>query len=386
MRIGVLLSGGEPFSPYYGGAIARWAYEIYRRFPSSARATVFGAPTPDRDRYALPHASGSAWLLSRMLAKVPVLRRFEERAWLLGNRKELLLQDFLQVTNRPQWISILRDMGYTGPIALHLFNNHLGHWTAEMLDRLASQTDVVAVLTPFLGRTFEGRSKRIAAKTRIVPMGVDTTLFYPREENRERDSILFAGRFHEEKGVLPLVKAYGRVLESIPSAKLWIAGSTWFGNQTETPYIKEVRNIAKPLLERSPGSIRFLGYLHHDNELPAFFQQASVFACPSLFEEPFGMVNVEAMACATPVVGSNHGGIPDVLADTGVLVRPGDDRDLGQALIDILRDDPRRAELGRKALIRARSLFDWDKVSADWLSCLQGTLGRSHAPVESNPQ
>ena len=124
------------------------------------------------------------------------------------------------------------------------------------------------------------------------------------------------------KGPLQLVEAYSRVLATHPDTKLIVAGSTSFGRHEETKYVRSVRELARSIEKQHGVSIEFPGYIHHDRELPAFFQRATLFTSPSIFQEPFGLVNAEAMACATPVVGSNRGGIPELLGDTWSLIHP----------------------------------------------------------------
>jgi spore coat protein SA len=202
--------------------------------------------------------------------------------------------------------------------------------------------------------------------------GVNTRLFYPQEEIREPKTIFFVGRFDREKGILQLVHAYARVLDRHPDATLVIAGTTGFGVHHETDYVRQVRNVAQSLIQDRHAHIEFPGYIHHDKELPRWFQRAAIFACPSLFQEPFGLVNAEAMACGTPVVGSNRGGIPEVIGEAGILVKPDDVDGFASALSDLLDRPEHRAQLGRAALSRCRSEFDWDIVARRWVFCLEG--------------
>jgi starch synthase len=92
---------------------------------------------------------------------------------------------------------------------------------------------------------------------------------------------------------------------------------------------------------------------------------ATVFACPSLYE-PLGIVNLEAMACGTAVVGSAVGGIPEVVADgrTGLLVPPDDPAALATALNALVGDGGRAAALGRAGRDRAVAEFGWQAVAA----------------------
>ncbi len=372
----MLLSGGEKFSPYYGGALARWTYEVYRRLASEVDVTVFGSPTTPADRYELPHQASPVSHVCRLLSHVPGARRYEDRIWLQSLLNQLRTLDVIHIHNRPQWVTVLRRLGFGGGLVLHLQNDHLGHWNSSMLDALAADVDAIAVCSTFLRETFAARSGRAAAKTHVIFNGVDTGVFFPREELRERKTIFFVGRFHREKGVLELVRAYHRVLEVHPDAKLVIGGTSGFGVHRQTPYVREVREVAAFLTTEHAANVHFAGYLHHDNDLPAWFQKATVFVCPSLFEEPFGLVNAEAMACGTPVVAANRGGIPEVLDTTGKLVNPEDTVQFAAALSELLSQSDHQKELGRRALERCRANFDWSVIAQVWSSLLRDVTPR----------
>jgi len=284
--------------------------------------------------------------------------------------------DFVHIHNRPQWVPILREFGYKGGIIVHLQNDHLGHWTAPMLDQLAPQLDAVVTCSEYLRGTFAGKSPALATKSRVIFNGVNTALFYPRGELREPQMIFFVGRFHPEKGILQLVQAYASVLKAHRHAKLVIGGTTGFGSHSPDAYVREVEALASSLVKSQSANIRFTGYLHHDRDLPGWFQRASIFAGPSIFQEPFGLVNAEAMACATPVIGSNRGGIPEVLGETGLLINPEDIQAFADALSWLLADVNHRSKLGRAAYERCRERFDWGVIAGQWRSFL-GELAES---------
>jgi len=370
LTVAVLLSSREKFSAYYGGALARWTYEVYSRLSSDLDVTVFGYPTAPEDLYPMRHVTNSSWRLCDFVSRIPVARRYDENLWLRALFAGLRQFDVIHIHNRPQWARVLRDFGYEGAIVLHLQNDHLGHWSASMLDELALHVGAVAVCSEYLRNTFAAKSPSLAAKTKVILNGVNTDLFFPKEELRELKTIFFAGRFHPEKGVLQLVRAYARVLRSHPDAKLVISSSTAFGTHELTSYVREVEALARSVIKMHPGSIQFTGYLHHDRDLPAWFQRATVFASPSIFQEPFGLVNAEAMACATPVVGSKRGGIPEVLGDTGLLIDPEDIEGFADAMNTLLGNPEYCAKLGRAALQRCHKMFDWQVVAQRWNSLL----------------
>jgi spore coat protein SA len=370
IKVGVLLSGREQFSPFFGGALARWTYEVYSRLQGRVEAKVFGYPTAAEDLYNLPHRTSGIWRACDLISKIPVLRRWDEPLWLRGLIKRLRQLDVVHIHNRPQWVRELRRLGYGGTIWLHLQNNHLGHWTATMLDELAPHLEGVAVCSAYLSGTFADRSPTLGAKTRVIFNGVNMQLFTPREDLREAKTIFFVGRFDQEKGILPLVRAYALLLKRHPDAALVIGGSTGFGIHQETAYVRAVRDLAESVRNQN-ARISFPGYIHHDRDLPGWFQRATVFASPSLFQEPFGLVNAEAMACRTPVVGSNRGGIPEVLGDAGILVNPEAVEEFSDALSRLLDDKDYRYSLAQAAYQRCRKMFDWDVIAQQWVAMLE---------------
>jgi spore coat protein SA len=364
--VAVLLSGREKFSAYYGGALARWTYEVYSRLSEKINVTVFGFPTCMADVYPLSHQSSGAWRACQLVSRIPVARRYEGHLWLRALMLRLRDADLLHIHNRPQWVVPLRRMGYEGAIVLHLQNDHLGHWTVQMLDDLALQVDRVAVCSSFLRDRFATKSQTLASKTHVVFNGVNRELFFPREETRDPKTILFAGRFDAEKGVLQVIQAFARVLQAHPDATLVIGGTTGFGTHQETSYVRQARELANSVAEGRKGKIQFTGYIHHDRDLPSWFQRATIFTSPSLFQEPFGLVNAEAMACATPVVGANRGGIPEVLGSTGRLVDPEDTENFAATLSGLLARPEDRARLGAAAYDRCRTMFDWRIIAETW--------------------
>lgn len=365
MRVAVLLSGRAQFSVYFGGALVRWTYEVYRHL-KDIEVTVFGFPTDSGSRYPLPHESSGWYRACLAMAKIPVLSRWEEHVWLRALIGRLRHYHLVHIHNRPQWATMLRHLGYSGRIIVHLQNDHLGHWSAAMLDALEQHLDAVVVCSTYIGEQFCGKSSSIAKKTKLIFNGVNTELFYPREELREPKTIFFVGSLIPQKGVLQLVRAYERVIESHPDAKLVVGGSVTFGVERETRYVQQVRQEAESIRRRTGVEVQFTGSLHHDVQLPTWFQRATIFTCPSLFQEPFGLVNAEAMACATAVVGTNRGGVPEVIGGGGVAIDPENAEEYAATLSNLLSDPVECARLGRIGLKRSSEVFDWRVVANSW--------------------
>jgi spore coat protein SA len=234
--------------------------------------------------------------------------------------------------------------------------------------------NALAVCSEYLRNTFAAKSAALNAKTRVVFNGANLQLFYPREEVREPKTVLFVGRFDPQKGVFELLKAYEKVLDKHPDARLVVGGATGFAAHTETPYVRQVRELARSIEKHKHGQIHFAGYLHHDRDLPLQFQKATVFASPSIFQEPFGMVNAEAMACATPVIGANRGGIPEVIGNAGRLTDPENVQDLADTISELLANPDYSRELGQAGYERCLKMFDWRITGDAWIKLLVSTL------------
>jgi glycosyltransferase involved in cell wall biosynthesis len=372
--IAVLLSGRERFSPYYGGAVARWTYEVYSRLSQQFAVTVFGYPTQPQDLYPLHHETSPIWRACNFVSQLQLARRYEEKLWLRALIKKLRTFDAIHIHNRPQWVATLRNMGYEGKIILHLHNDHIGHWPTAALNALAAKLDALAVCSNYLRSTFAPISPALNAKTRVIHNAANLQTFFPREEVREPKTIFFVGRFDAEKGVLELLRAYEIALKSHPDTKLVIGGTTNFGTHHETGYVRQVYELAHQL-EQKGAQIQFTGYLDHEKDLPLWFQKATIFCCPSLFQEPFGMVNAEAMACATTVVGSNRGGIPEVLGETGRLVDPENISKFGTLLSELLSNPRECRLLGEAGYDRCHQLFDWQITAENWAALLHRAMG-----------
>jgi glycosyltransferase involved in cell wall biosynthesis len=120
------------------------------------------------------------------------------------------------------------------------------------------------------------------------------------------------------------------------------------------------------------GKVVFPGYVP-DEELPLWYNAATVFVYPSLYEG-FGMPPLEALACGTPVVVSNASALPEAVGDAGVLVRPDAVDEWAQALERLLDDAALRAELGARGRAHA-ARFSWERAAA-------GTVAVYHRILE----
>ncbi|MFC8516207.1 glycogen synthase [Streptomyces sp. NPDC057257] len=206
-----------------------------------------------------------------------------------------------------------------------------------------------------------------ADKVHVVHNGIDTTLYRPDHGtdvlhriglNPDRPYILFVGRITRQKGVPHLLRA---VRDIDPAAQVVLCAGA-----PDTPEIdREFRELYQELSRVREG-VHWIPQMLPRPEVIQLLTHATAFVCPSVYE-PLGIVNLEAMACGTPVVASRVGGIPEVVDDgkTGLLVDVDDDFEAGLArALDAVTGDPETARrMGEAGRERAVGEFGWDAVA-----------------------
>jgi starch synthase len=204
-------------------------------------------------------------------------------------------------------------------------------------------------------------------KVHVVHNGIDTRLYRPDHGtdalervgiDRSRPYVLFVGRITRQKGVPHLLRA---VRDIDPAAQVVLCAGA-----PDTPEIdREFRELFAELSEVRDG-VFWIPKMLPRPEVIQLLTHAALFVCPSVYE-PLGIVNLEAMACGTPVVASAVGGIPEVVDDgsTGLLVPAGDgfEEGLARAMDTVLGDLAAARRMGEAGRERAVGAFGWDAVA-----------------------
>ncbi|MFJ8196487.1 glycogen synthase [Streptomyces sp. NPDC096152] len=208
------------------------------------------------------------------------------------------------------------------------------------------------------------------ARVHVVHNGIDTTLYRPAPGTEalsrvgldpHRPYVLFVGRITRQKGVPHLLRAVRGI---DPAAQVVLCAGA-----PDTPEIeREFRQLYQELSRIREG-VFWIPQMLPRPDVIQLLTHAAVFVCPSVYE-PLGIVNLEAMACGTPVVASRVGGIPEVVEDdrTGVLVAVDDDEEefeagLARALDRVLGDPESARRMGEAGRERAVEEFGWDAVA-----------------------
>jgi glycogen synthase len=217
-------------------------------------------------------------------------------------------------------------------------------------------------------------------RVNIIHNGIDLNTWNPnygvatrRAFEIDGDYLLFVGRTSRQKGMVHLIEA----MEYIdPDVRLVCC--------TSAPDTPEVEKEIGELISRQP-RITWINTLLREEQCIELYTNASVFVCPSVYE-PFGIINLEAMACETPVVASRVGGIKEVVIDreTGLLVPPADPRALADAINTLLRDRKIAKQMGRAGRARIEKHFSWDSIAGKTLMMYEQLIEEKNSDEKSS--
>ncbi len=223
---------------------------------------------------------------------------------------------------------------------IEMFNERITIPLLESCDAIIATTSSYALTSPLLSQFME--------KIEIIPNAVDIERFVPGEIERE-PIVVYVGRLVEYKGVDILLKAMKIVQKSLKDARLVIIGDG------------EDRKKFEELSKKLEVKTEFKGRLP-DEDVTEWLRKARVLVLPSFSRlEAFGIVLLEAMASATPVIGSNIPGVRDVAIEGGLTFSNIDD--LADKIIDVFTNDKLAEKLSRKGLKAVREKYSWEVVS-----------------------
>lgn len=217
-------------------------------------------------------------------------------------------------------------------------------------------------------------------KIRVIPNGIDLEEYRPRPDpsllrsygiDTEKPFILFVGRITRQKGIIHLVNAI-KYLD--PGMQVVLCAGAPDTEEIAREMTEKVENARR----QGQDEIIWIDKMLPRADVITLYTHASLFVCPSVYE-PFGIINLEAMACETPVVASAVGGIPEIVVPdkTGLLVsfkpRGSNDfepvnadqfsRDLAASINELMNSPQRLREMGLNARKRVEEQFSWTRIA-----------------------
>ncbi|MEX1315149.1 MAG: glycogen synthase [Desulfotignum sp.] len=231
-------------------------------------------------------------------------------------------------------------------------------------------------------------------KIRVIYNGVDTRFFCETSRpetlrsygiDPDKPYILFVGRITRQKGIMHLIRAIDKVDPKVQTVLCASAPDT-------REIAQEMETRVKSARQETGREILWISETIPLQDLPALYSHAAVFVCPSVYE-PFGIINLEAGACNTPVVAAAVGGIPEVVVheETGLLVpfaakqdaepeRPEKfAADLAAAINSLVRSPEKKAQMGAAARKRIEKQFSWTSIARQTLDFYQHLITRKSA-------
>lgn len=332
-----------------------------------------------------PYFSSGAYFREYGLAVAKALRRYQP--------------DIVHLQNHSHFLPLLRRAVPRARLVMQVHDELHSLLPDEPVRTRLSH--VAAIVTPseFVTRRLEGRMPYMAGRVHTIGNGVDSAAFRPRRRDSGAEAgslrILYVGRVSPEKGVHKLAEAFRLLLGSNERFELDIAGPAGLLPLSQIRLLANDPQVAalgrfygnglwgalhSQLLRARSGyrasiealipadsriRVRFLGHLSREALMGAY-HRADVLVVPSLCEEPFGLPVAEGMACGLPCVGSNAGGIPELIEHevTGLLIERGNAAGLADALHRLALDPALRERFGRLGRERAERLFDWSVPAA----------------------
>jgi spore coat protein SA len=355
-----LLTESEPFSEFIGGAISRWAANVLRNTPQS----VVVCPSADNTWNFPPEAVRvlpalrlyKSW--RNKLCRLPwFFHRWVIQAIFRPLLKRLRPGDIMWIHNRPEFaVALTAHIHHAGGrVVLHLHNSHLVEGPARLMSQV--RVDKLVFVSEFLLQQARDKFPQAGASS-VLYNGADESIFYPARDGRKTSApvtVLFAGRLVEDKGVHILLEAMKLLNQQGVRLQAQIVGCSTFGTEEETDYVRRLKRT-------SPATVEFLKY-RSGAALGDLFRGADMFCSPSVWDEPFGLVNVEALASGLPVVSTLSGGTSEIFSTGGgILVERGCAVQLASALQRLAENPELRAQLGQEGYTAFLDRFTWSNT------------------------
>ncbi|MCD1258061.1 glycosyltransferase family 4 protein [Paenibacillus athensensis] len=288
----------------------------------------------------------------------------------------------IQVENRPRFAAYLRKRHPRAEITLSMHSTYYisrPHIGRKELAACLRCVDRVIVNSRFLQGWLARRVPGCAHKIVAQHLGVDANGFISRWTpegqalreaklrelgiGEDRRIVLYVGRLIPRKGVHLLLEAMPAIAEQHPQALLIVVGGAFYGSKRESGYVRKLHRTGNALRQH----VRFVPYVPHQ-EVASWYRLADVAVVPSVKEEAFGLVNIEAMASGVPVVAARSGGIEEIIAHgtTGYMTTSGCPvTELAAYIVRLLADAELQRAMGEQAVRRVQSLFTWERLAAE---------------------
>lgn len=281
--------------------------------------------------------------------------------------------DCIIMENRPGYVHKLANRGLSN-LVLHLHNDLLNSETPYHKEILSNLKQVLTV-----SEYIKGRVSSIAPSEKIqtIHNGIDLQKFSRKESptvdrhtiglKNDDFVIVFSGRINRDKGVSELIESLLQ-LQDLPSLKLLVIGSTFFGNASnEDDFVRTLKKKAQDI----EGNIIFTGFIPYDL-MPDYLQMADVAVIPSIWNDPFPTTVLEAQAMGLPIITTRRGGIPEEVTEENAILLNTDEYfidNLSTAILDLYQHPEKRKAM-REASLKQSKYYSKQRYAEDFFKAL----------------
>lgn len=384
-------------------SVGIWTYEVARRLAARDHTTVIarrvqGKPARTEvdgaNFLSLKCAPPGVWArASRAWRRVAPASRplYAQRFYALEYLAQAIRlirrlgPDIIHLQNFPLHAPALRLACPEAAIVLHMHCDWLAQLDCRAMGRGIAAADLVVGCSEHVVAAARERFAGISVPFAVLPNGAPIERIGSHRAQRDASTVVFVGRLSPEKGLHTLLEAWPKVVAARPDARLEIIGP-----EAETPREflvdlsdeADVRALARfydggsalkgsyanalramvpsPLAQ----TVSFIPQLPQDQVL-ARIGRAGLLVNPSL-SESFGMSLIEAIAVGTPVVATRAGGMPEIIRETGAgtIIDRNDSSALAEAVVHVLANPERHAEIACRGAERAAELYSWSRIAA----------------------
>lgn len=204
--------------------------------------------------------------------------------------------------------------------------------------------------------------------------GIDTLRFYNATAisrnriglNNNHFVIVYSGRLTQEKGIMELILAIKKI-KDIVNCKLLIIGASAYGKDKHpTRFIRKLEEETEPIKD----SVIYTGFVDY-TDIPSYLKAADIAVVPSMWDEPFGLTVVEAMAAGLPLITTRSGGIPEICEGVATIVeRDKIVENLANAILDLYQHPEKRKAMAKASLERSK-LFDKETYAKNIFAAIE---------------
>lgn len=320
-------------------------------------------------------------------------------AWQIARMVRQKKIDVLHIMNFSQFIPLVRALNPQVKIVLHMECEWLSQLSREIIEPRLASADLVLGCSEFVTKRIKDRFPQFDDRCHTLYNGVDvarfsedSTLVGKGDGSGDKPTVTFVGRVSPEKGVHVLINAMVHVVKEFPNARLEVIGpmvnvpADYVLSVSNDPIVKDLNRFYGPddsSLYETHLQDQLRTHLLHDHvqfigdipnaQLHERLRSADLLVFPSVWEEPFGIPPVEAMAMGMPVIATRSGGMNETVLHhkTGILVERNDAEDLAAAILLLLKDRKLAKEMGKAGREWAHNTFSYQAVSQQLLRFYQ---------------